>query len=90
MQVANSLITFTFQLMDAVAKARRRGLWVHALLEFPEHLGVAERGHPATIWTGPNLQKVMDSKTGFFTMAFFQCDLGADSAKPTRLLTTLL
>ncbi len=88
-QVANSLVSFTFQLLDAVAKARRRGLWVHALLEFPEHLGVAEKGHPATIWTGTEVQRVLAAKANFFTMAFFQCDFGAASAKPTRLLTTL-
>ena len=88
-QVANSLVSFTFRLMEAVATARRRGLWVHALLEFPEHLGAAERGTPASIWTGQDMQKIMSSKAGFFTMAFFQCDLGANPAKPTRFLTTL-
>ncbi len=68
---SNPLVHFTFRALDAVALARRRGLWVHGLLEQPEHLGIAELGHPAIIRTLPDAQKVLSSQSGCFTMAFF-------------------
>ncbi len=87
--MANALVLFALQALEAVALARRSGLWFHALLEFPEHLGKAAFGNPATIWALPQVQAILSVQAGFFTMAFFHCDFGAETAKPTRLVTTL-
>ena len=53
--------------------------------EFPEDLGATNTGVPASFWQMQQFQEMLafrDSKT----FAIFQCEFGAQTPKPTRLL----
>ena len=62
------------------------------LLEHPENLGsVSSRPsptvRPASIWELQEVQSLC--RPGVFTVAFYQCQYGAKSRKPTRLLSNI-
>ena len=62
------------------------------LLEHPENLGAPRSRpswhiRPASIWELKEIQAL--AQKGAFTQAFHQCQFGAVSPKPTRLLTSL-
>ena len=62
------------------------------LLEHPENLGsVSSRPsptvRPASIWELEEVRSLCQS--GVFTVAFYQCQFGARSRKPTRLLSNI-
>ena len=84
---SNSMIRFCLRVLEV---AIARGLGV--LLEHPENLGsVRSRPsptvRPASIW---ELQEVKGLRGGeVFTVAFYQCQFGAKSRKPTRILSNL-
>jgi hypothetical protein len=59
------------------------------LVEHPEDLGCTRSGdHPASIWA---MQDTFDLQkdTSAATAGLFQCAFGAETSKPTRLLSTL-
>ena len=57
------------------------------MLEHPEDLGVTQSGEtPASIWQIPELQSFTEFE-GVLTWALFQCHFGAETPKPTRLLS---
>eukprot|EP00973_Karenia_brevis_P078441 10890819-Karenia_brevis.AAC.1 len=58
------------------------------MIEHPEDLGCTPSGDvPASIWRMTSLKHLVD-KNGF-TGALYQCALGAESQKPTRLASNL-
>ena len=83
---ANTLLKFSLDVLETVARARRRGIAVAAFLEHPEDLGRAARGRPASIWQLPRLRALVASGD-FGTAAFYQCAFGAAHPKPTRFLS---
>ena len=59
------------------------------LFEHPEDLGVTSSGeHPASVWQMEHMHALVTQK-GAITFAIYQCHFGADSPKPTRLITSL-
>ena len=56
--------------------------------EFPEDLGATNNGIPASIWQMQQFQDVL-VWPGSKTFALFQCEFGASTPKPTRLVTDL-
>ena len=84
---SNSMIRFCLRILEV---AIRRGLGV--LLEHPENLGsVRSRPsptvRPASIWELQELTRLQGGEV--FTVAFYQCQFGAKSRKPTRILSNL-
>ncbi len=61
----------------------------HFLGEFPEDLGLTSTGVPASIWQMEEFFTLI-SKPGVVTFALFQCEFGAKSSKPTRLISDLI
>jgi hypothetical protein len=88
-EVGNVLVHFAVRCLEASRTARLRGLFSHAILEFPEDLGKAELGHPASPFQLDIVRKLFIGKEAYCTFAFFQCQLGANSSKPTRLITSV-
>ena len=88
-EVENNLIHFAARCLEASRTARLRGLFSHAILEFPEDLGTAELGQPASPFQLGVVQRLWSGDQAYTTFAFFQCQLGAVSSKPTRLVTSL-
>ena len=82
---ANMLVSFAVAVLEAAARARDRGHNVVAMLEHPEDLGQAHRGHPASIWQLPQVRSLR--RLGFKSVALFQCSFGTDYSEPTRLLS---
>ena len=89
-EVGNTLIHFAARCLEASRTARIRGLFSHAILEFPENLGSAELGQPASPFQLGVVQRLWAGDQAYITFAFFQCQLGAVSSKPTRLVTSLV
>ena len=56
------------------------------LWEHPEDLGRARNGTPASVWQLEALRTAA-KKRGMDTIAFHQCEYGADYPKPTRFLS---
>ena len=84
---SNSMIRFCLRILEVAIK---RGLGV--LLEHPENLGsVRSRPsptvRPASIWELQELTRLQGGEV--FTVAFYQCQFGAKSRKPTRILSNL-
>ena len=65
-----------------------REIGSHFLGEFPEDLGATSTGVPASIWQMDAFFSLL-ANPGVMTMALFQCEFGASSPKPTRLITDL-
>lgn len=81
---ANKFVELTFSSCRRAHKANAA-----FLIEHPDDLGAAADGDmPASIFA---LQEMFDlvADTGAETASFFQCPFGANSAKPTRIVTTL-
>ena len=49
----------------------------------------AELGQPASPFQLSIIQRLWAGEQPYTTFAFFQCQLGAESSKPTRLVTSL-
>eukprot|EP00973_Karenia_brevis_P095490 12427581-Karenia_brevis.AAC.1 len=57
-------------------------------MEHPEDLGITSSGDvPASVWRMTSLRTFVDDHG--FAGALYQCGLGAESQKPTRLATNL-
>eukprot|EP00435_Cladocopium_sp_Y103_P048825 s2527_g14.t1 len=80
---ANELVDKSF---EACALALQAG--GDFLLEHPEQLGRTQGQVPASIWDSNETAELLCDKK-VRTFAFFQCQFGAPSSKPTRFLTTL-
>ncbi|CAE8737766.1 unnamed protein product [Polarella glacialis] len=83
-KTANICVERTF---DAVCHAHAAGAF--HLVEHPEDLGITPSGEmPASLW---QLQQMMEIQitTGACTWALYQCGVGAETPKPTRLLSDL-
>ena len=65
-----------------------REIGSHFLGEFPEDLGATSTGVPASIWQMDAFFSLL-ANPGVMTMALFQCEFGASTPKPTRLITDL-
>lgn len=67
-------------------------LGIHFILEHPEDLGGTSRWgnriRPASIWQLLPVRNWVDQSTAF-SGAPYQCEFGAPSPKPTRLLTSI-
>ena len=63
-------------------------LGAHFLGEFPEDLGTTSTGVPASIWQMEAFFSLL-ARPGVHTMALFQCEFGAKTRKPTRLISDL-
>lgn len=83
----SAIILFCAAALQAAADARARGRWVRGVMEFPEDLGRAELGTPASPWQLDAFRKLTDC--GYCSFAFLQHRFGAPAAKPSRLLTDL-
>ena len=84
--VVDEANNFIFRCVDACIQCHSSGgkfLWEH-----PEDLGEVQGEHPASIWQWPELRDLL-AQTNASTFAIQQCRFGADTPKPTRLLTTL-
>ena len=83
-QQANAFVSMTWD------TCRRAHLAKAAfLVEHPEDLGATKDGElPASIWSEQDCWTVAE-ETMAETAAFFQCPFGANTSKPTRILTTL-
>ena len=84
---SNAMIRFCIQVLEVAIKM---GLGV--FLEHPENLGsVRSRPsptvRPASIWELPEVRRLQQGEV--FTVAFYQCQFGAKSRKPTRVLSNL-
>ena len=85
---SNSMIRFCIRIIEMVAKMPL----VKFLLEHPENLGATRSRpswhiRPASIWELPEIQALVSGEV--FTQAFHQCQFGAVSPKPTRIITSL-
>jgi hypothetical protein len=88
-ELANILVDFTFEVVEAQAKTTP-GL---VIVEFPEDLGAMTAGkwqgiRPASIWQWPQLQNLLKDPS-FWTAGLKQQDFGTEYLKPTRLLLRL-
>ncbi len=98
---SNSMIGFCVRVMLLLEE---KGHVTAFLLEHPEDLGavttfkrrartawfqtISGQVRPASIWQLSDIRKIADHKA-VFTRVFHQCLFGADSPKPTRILTSL-
>ena len=85
---SNCMIRFCLRVITLVLTLDQVGF----LLEHPENLGsVSSRPspviRPASIWELPEFQQLAKGRT--FSVAFYQCALGAKSRKPTRFLSNI-
>ncbi|CAE8623315.1 unnamed protein product [Polarella glacialis] len=83
-KTANICVERTF---DAVCHAHAAGAF--HLVGHPEDFGITPSGEmPASLW---QLQQMMEIQitTGACTWALYQCGVGAETPKPTRLLSDL-
>ena len=86
-EVGNNLVHFAARCLEASRGARLRGMFSHAIFEFPEDLGRAQLGTPASLWQRDDLKAIAEGK--LWRGAFFQCQWGGtDYAKPTGILTS--
>ena len=60
----------------------------HFLLEHPEDLGAVHGESPGTIWQWDEVLDLLSFRN-VRTVALHQCQFGADTPKPTRLMTSL-
>jgi hypothetical protein len=83
---ANSLVKFALQALEAAANCSSKT--VGAWLEFPEDLGDARFGSPASLW---QLTEARDlEQLRFYRGALNQCEWGNTKfAKPTGILTNV-
>lgn len=84
---SNAMIRLCMQVLE-----RAIALGLGVFLEHPENLGsVRSRPsatvRPASIWELPEIQRLQEKD--IFTVAFYQCQFGSPSRKPTRVLTNL-
>ena len=83
---ANNLLKFALLALEAATKCKTK--WVGAWLEFPEDLGDANLGSPASLWQLPESRNI--SKMGLKRGAIFQCEWGGvNYTKPTGILTNI-
>ena len=61
---------------------------IRFLGEHPEDLGTASTGRPASIWQSERFQALL-LRPNVRTFAFFQCEFGGETSKPTRFVTDL-
>ena len=85
---SNCMIRFCLKVIQLIRTMPGVGF----LLEHPENLGsVSSRPspvvRPASIWELPEVQAMAADQT--FSVAFYQCGLGAKSRKPTRFLSNI-
>ncbi len=85
---SNSMIRLCVVIITIVGEMPQ----VAFLLEHPENLGATRSKpswhiRPASIWELQEIRALV--KKGVFTQAFHQCQFGAVSPKPTRILTSL-
>ena len=99
---SNSMIRLC---LEVITLLQSQGFVIPFLLEHPEDLGKVykyrQKAHsawfgkvdkairPASIWQLPQLRAFASSNV-VFTRAFHQCAFGAESPKPTRVLTSLV
>ena len=88
---ANSLVDFALDVLAATLDAPRADVWrrTPAWLEFPEDLGSAQRGSPASLW---QFEAAIKLKGTIFTRgAVHQCSWPpVNYSKPTGLITTVM
>ena len=88
---SNTLLDFAVQAVQAAAKASEAATsWriPRAVMEFPEDLGEAKLGIPASAWQLDSLKLTGDM--GMTRGAIFQCEWDEiDYQKPTGLLTSI-
>ena len=84
----NVLLDFAIQALQAASVARTSASWrcTRSWLEFPEDLGRAPLGVPASIWQRSDLRAL----PGLVRRAFFQCEVApVDYSKATGVLTDI-
>ena len=85
----NVLVDFAISALAAAASATHSEEWrcTRGWLEFPEDLGAAHLGQPASIWQRSDLREI----PGLTRHAIFQCEWApVDYSKPTGLLTDIV
>ena len=87
LELSNNLVGFAIEAMELALQVS-----VDFIFEHPEELGAVRfsrhSARPASVWQLPQVKQMVQSGIAF-TFAFFQCQLGATSRKPTRFLTTV-
>ena len=89
-KAGNELLAFSIRCMQAVIRARDSASFpmVHGWLEFPEDLGSASLGEPASRWQLPEA-RALEGQV-FRRGSLYQCDWAdLEYAKPTGVLTTI-
>ena len=89
-KVGNELLLFAIRCMEAVVQARvsNDAVHVHGWLEFPEDLGSAFLGEPASLWQLPEA-RALEGQV-FHRGALFQCEwANLNYPKPTGIRTTI-
>ena len=85
-EMNNNLIQFNWKLASQTGKTK----WQLFLSEHPEDLGRMPGGEPfatpASIWQSKEFQDLWEA--GWWSGAFRQCEFGADTPKPTRMLAS--
>ena len=85
---SNSLVDFSISILQAASVAKRPSSWrcTRSWLEFPEDLGRAPLGVPASIWQRSELRAL----PGMERRSFFQCEVAAvDYSKATGVMTDI-
>ena len=85
----NQLLDFSIRMLQAATAAKRSSAWrcTRSWLEFPEDLGRAPLGVPASLWQRTELRAL----PGMLRHAFFQCEVAAvDYSKATGVLTDIV
>ena len=87
-RIANTLIRFTFEVLEVAQAAAHDESWrkTRGWLEHPEDLGDAPLGSPASIFQLQRTQRLVTT-LGYSTGAFYQCWVAPlKYAKPTRVI----
>ena len=83
-ELGNRFIRLSYEVIQLAAD-----LQMGSFMEHPEDLGLTSSGDlPGSVWAVEATFQLAE-RVGAKTAAFFQCPFGAETSKPTRILTTL-
>ena len=87
LDLSNNLVLFSLEVMQVALE-----IAVEFLFEHPEDLGAVRSSthrvaRPASVWQLPQMRQ-LGASLKVYTFAFYQCQFGASSRKPTRFITT--
>ena len=89
-EASNTLIDFSLNAVRAALRRNHEEYWrkTRHLVEFPEDLGDAVLGPPASLWQEPVVPELLEA--GSRTGVFYQCHVAPVSySKPTRVLSDI-